>query len=43
MQSIRVNTKSPYTVEIGSGLLEKAGGKIATVTKALMHRPAGEI
>ena len=34
MQSIRVNTKSPYTVEIGSGLLEKAGAKIATVTKA---------
>ena len=34
MQSIRVNTTSPYTVEIGSGLLHKAGGKIAAVTSA---------
>ena len=34
MQSIRVNTNKPYTVEIGSGLIEKAGEKIAAVTKA---------
>ena len=34
MQSIRVNTTHPYTVEIGGGLLEKAGGKIAAITKA---------
>ena len=34
MQNIRVNTNKPYTVEIGSGLLEKAGEKIVAVTKA---------
>ena len=34
MQSIRVETKKPYTVEIGSGLLKEAGEKIAVLTKA---------
>lgn len=34
MQSIRVNTSKPYNVEIGSGLIEKAGKKISEVTKA---------
>lgn len=34
MQSIRVDTGRPYTVEIGSGLLDQAGEKIAAVKKA---------
>ena len=34
MQSITVNTQKSYTVEIGSGLLEQVGEKIAAVTKA---------
>ena len=34
MQSIRVDTSKPYTVEIGSGLIEKAGEKISRLTKA---------
>lgn len=34
MQSIRVETGKPYTVEIGSGLLSMAGEKISALTKA---------
>lgn len=34
MQTIRVNTNKPYTVEIGSGILSGAGAKIAALTKA---------
>lgn len=34
MQTIRVTTAKPYDVEIGSGLIEQAGARIAAVTKA---------
>ena len=34
MKSIRVNTSTPYTVKIGSGLIENAGKEIAALTKA---------
>ncbi len=34
MQSIRINTNRPYTVEIGSGLIKEAGERIAALSKA---------
>lgn len=34
MQSIRVNTSRPYTVEIGSGIIKEAGERIAALSKA---------